>query len=204
MDKEKRSTKEKILEEALTLFSERDYDGTGVDLIAAKVGIKGPSLYKHFKDKEDILNSILDATEARYIEMFGSMEKIGKIPENMEEFIQLNLKRISFTVTDPMVRKIRIFLTKEQFRNARLAEITSRHLFHDLHKINEEINKEMQKKKLLKNGISEMISLELTGAISLLIVKADRELEYRGEILADTEKYLRYFCEIHGKNIRNK
>ena len=49
------TTKERILEEALTLFAEKGYDGTGVDQIAECVGIKGPSLYKHFKGKEDNL-----------------------------------------------------------------------------------------------------------------------------------------------------
>ena len=48
------STKDRILEEALTLFAENGYDGTGVEQIAEKVGIKAPSLYKHFKGKEDI------------------------------------------------------------------------------------------------------------------------------------------------------
>ncbi len=43
------STKQRILDEALTLFAEKGYDGTGVDLIAERVGIKGPSLYKHYK-----------------------------------------------------------------------------------------------------------------------------------------------------------
>ena len=33
------STKQKILDEALTLFAEKGYDGTGVDLIAERVGI---------------------------------------------------------------------------------------------------------------------------------------------------------------------
>ena len=60
------STKDRILEEALTLFAENGYDGTGVEQIAEKVGIKAPSLYKHFKGKEDILNSLIDIAEARY------------------------------------------------------------------------------------------------------------------------------------------
>lgn len=60
------STKDRILDEALTLFSENGYDGTSVEQIAEKVGIKAPSLYKHFKGKEDILNAIIDNAEARY------------------------------------------------------------------------------------------------------------------------------------------
>lgn len=46
------TTKERISAEALTLFAENGYDGTGVEQIVEKVGIKAPSLYKHFKDKE--------------------------------------------------------------------------------------------------------------------------------------------------------
>ena len=40
------STKEKILEAALTLFAENGYDGTSVEQIANAIGIKAPSLYK--------------------------------------------------------------------------------------------------------------------------------------------------------------
>lgn len=43
------TTKERILDEALTLFSQNGYDGTSVDHIAERVGIKAPSLYKHYK-----------------------------------------------------------------------------------------------------------------------------------------------------------
>ena len=41
------STKEKILLEALTLFSKNSYDAITVNQIAQIVGIKAPSLYKH-------------------------------------------------------------------------------------------------------------------------------------------------------------
>ena len=60
------STKEKILETALTLFAENGYNGTSMEQIAQDVGIKAPSLYKHFKGKEDILNTLIDTAENRY------------------------------------------------------------------------------------------------------------------------------------------
>ena len=78
------STKQRILDEALTLFAENGYDGTGVDLIAERVGIKGPSLYKHYKGKEEILNALIDAAEERYEEYFGSEKHIGKVPQSRE------------------------------------------------------------------------------------------------------------------------
>ena len=49
--KDNMTTRDKILDEALTLFAENGYDGTSVEEIAEKVGIKAPSLYNHFKGK---------------------------------------------------------------------------------------------------------------------------------------------------------
>lgn len=41
------NTKKRILDEALTLFSEKGYASVFVADIAKAVGIKAPSLYKH-------------------------------------------------------------------------------------------------------------------------------------------------------------
>ncbi|MCR5236684.1 MAG: TetR/AcrR family transcriptional regulator [Lachnospiraceae bacterium] len=48
------STREKILDAASTLFAENGYDGTSVEQIANIVGIKAPSLYRHYMGKEDM------------------------------------------------------------------------------------------------------------------------------------------------------
>ena len=99
------TTRDRILNEVLTLFAENGYDGTSVEEIAEKVGIKAPSLYNHFKGKEDILNALIDMAEARYEEFFGSDKHFGKLPESKEEFIQTSIQKISFTMNDPMIRK---------------------------------------------------------------------------------------------------
>ena len=50
---ERMKTKDRILLAALDLFSEKGYDQTSIDLIAEAVGIKGPSIYAHYKEKKD-------------------------------------------------------------------------------------------------------------------------------------------------------
>ena len=120
------STKERILDAALTLFAENGYDGTSVEQIANIVGIKAPSLYKHYKGKEDILNALIDSAETWYEEMFGSENNIGEVPQSREEFIKVTMERISFTMRDPIIRKTRILLVQEQFRNERISEATTR------------------------------------------------------------------------------
>ena len=50
------STRERIVYEALVLFSKKGYSDVYVAEIASAVGIKAPSLYKHFKSKQDIFD----------------------------------------------------------------------------------------------------------------------------------------------------
>ena len=59
-------TKKKILDVALTLFSEKGYGNVYVGHIAEGVGIKAPSLYKHYKSKQDIFEAILEEMRNRY------------------------------------------------------------------------------------------------------------------------------------------
>ena len=73
------STKERILDAALILFSEKGYDGVGIDLIAETVGLKGPSLYRHYKGKEEILNTLINKVGDYYEDNFGLSGRTGSV-----------------------------------------------------------------------------------------------------------------------------
>ena len=191
------TTKERILEEALTLFAQNGFDGTSVEQIAERVGIKAPSLYKHYKGKEDILNAIIDAAETRYEEYFGSDRNIGEIPENREDFVRVTMGRIAFTMHDPMIQKIRKFLVQEQFRNERLAEITTRHQLVGIQKMYEKIIEEMMKSGLFIHDDPALLSIELVSPVVLWVSKADRQPQYEKEIMECIEKHLRHFCDVY-------
>ena len=168
------STKEKILETALTLFAQNGYDGTSVEQIAQDVGIKAPSLYKHFKGKEDILNALIDIAEARYEESFGSAKKVGTIPENIDGFIHETMKKVRFTMTDPIIKKMRIFLVQEQFRSERLAEITTRHQVDGLLQMYKKIRETLMAAGVIVKDDPEMLATEITAPVALWISKVDR------------------------------
>ena len=191
------STKDRILEEALTLFAENGYDGTGVEQIAEKVGIKAPSLYKHFKGKEDIMNALIDTAEAYYEASFGSPENIGRLPGSKDDFIQSTLGRITFTMHDPMIRKIRKFLVQEQFRSERLAAITTRHQLDGLQGMYTKIIGGMMNKGLFREDDPALLATEVTAPVVLLISKADRQPQYEQEIMESIEKHIRHFCDVY-------
>ena len=198
------STKQKILDEALTLFAEKGYDGTGVDLIAERVGIKGPSLYKHYKGKEEILNALIDVAEERYEEMFGSEKNIGKIPKDREEFIKVTMERISFTMRDPMIRKIRMLLVQEQFRNERISEVTTRHQLDGIQRMFAKIIKGMMDEGIIKNDDPELLAVELTAPAVLQIAKSDRQPQCEEECMEYIEKHMRHFCKVYMTDIGDR
>ena len=85
-------TKQRILDEALTLFSEKGYANVYVNDIAEKVGIKAPSLYKHYKSKQAIFDAIIDEMNHRFEEQAQSLSingtdpsKDAKVYEHMDE-----------------------------------------------------------------------------------------------------------------------
>ena len=201
------STKEKILDAALTLFAENGYDGTSVEQIAGIVGIKAPSLYKHYKGKEDILNALIDSAEARYEEMFGSENNIGKVPQSREEFIKVTLKRISFTIKDPVrisftikdpvIRKTRMLLVQEQFRNERISEATTKHQLDGIQRMFAKIIKGMMDEGIVIDDDPELLAVELTAPAVLQIARSDRQPQCEEECMEYIEKHLQHFCRVY-------
>ncbi len=51
--------REQILAAAVRLFHERGYHATGMDEIGAAAGITGPGVYRHFRSKEEILETLV-------------------------------------------------------------------------------------------------------------------------------------------------
>lgn len=59
------SREQKILDAAEKLFSERSFDGVGIDAIGKEAGIVGSGVYRHFASKQEILATLMDqATDA--------------------------------------------------------------------------------------------------------------------------------------------
>lgn len=59
----------KIIDEAITLFSEKGYYNTSLNEIAQKVNIKKASLYYHFKNKDDLYIECLKFIENHFTDI---------------------------------------------------------------------------------------------------------------------------------------
>ncbi len=128
---EKIPTKQRILDSALALFSQKGYEATGVEEIARDVGIKAPSIYKHFSGKEAILEALLASISEESLETIGGF---SEGPEQLvsewqtvriDEWVEVERKRVERLLGDPHATCVRKFLTLEQFRDRRIATLLS-------------------------------------------------------------------------------
>ena len=191
------STKERILYAALDLFSEKGYDGVGVDLIAENAGIKGPSLYRHYKGKEDIFNSMIDLVTSHYEEGFGLKNQPEELPKSMDDLIENAMEKIKFTMSDDVVRKTRRILAMEQFRSERMAELASRYHLENLQEIYTGIFAGLMEKGILKKDEPEYLALEFVAPVSLLIHMYDRQPEREEEVLYKIRKHFEHFARVY-------
>ena len=95
-----KDTKERILATALDLFSKNGYAGTNVRELTAVLGMVKSSIYKHFENKEDIWNTLLDEMIDYYDTHFGSAAHLPPIPDSLEGLAEMTLRMVDFTVHD--------------------------------------------------------------------------------------------------------
>lgn len=193
------STKERILYAALDLISEKGYDGVGVDLIAEHVGLKGPSLYRHYKGKEDIFRALIDMVEEHYTTGFGLTNQKDGFPGSMDDLIENALERIQFTMHDDMIRKVRRILMMEQFRSEKVAELTTRYHLENLQEMYADIFAGMMEKGILKQDDPEYLALEFVSPVTLLIHLYDRQPKREAEVLEKIRKHFAHFVKTYGE-----
>ena len=92
MESKEKNTKEKILEEALKLFAQSGYMGTSMNDIASKLGVTKAALYKHYKSKQEILDSIIEKMN----ELDIARVKQYEMPESDLEKVTAEYKETAF------------------------------------------------------------------------------------------------------------
>jgi AcrR family transcriptional regulator len=125
------NTKERILNISLELFSKHGFSGVSVRDIAKKVGVRESALYKHFKNKQDIFDSIIVVMKERISLAYQEnqlpevmTENISNAYENLsvKHICEIAWKLFLLYTKDPMVSSYRKLLMREQFCNEQAAK----------------------------------------------------------------------------------
>lgn len=191
-------TKDRILIEALQLFSKNGYDAVSMEQIAKAVGIKAPSLYKHYRGKQELFDAILQETERRYREFVdeiviqdGEMDQI-----NVDEIVQKAQAYVSYAIHDPYVSAFRRLLTVEQFKNSRLTQLYSDSQLNLIMEYHAQLFSELMDVGKMRR-MDPAIAAEMYDApISIFIGEIDRHPKKEEEILKRVEKHVRMFYQL--------
>ena len=202
-------TKQRILDEALTLFSEKGYANVYVNDIAEKVGIKAPSLYKHYKSKQAIFDAIIDEMNHRFEEQAQSLSidgtdpsKDAKVYEHLDEdhLVQLGNNLFLYYLHDSYTKRFRKMLTLEQFKDKELAKVYSRQYFDNPLSYQGMLLGLLVAQGLLVTDDVPIMALHFYSPIYMLLTVCDREPEREKEALEMMEKHIRQFDKLYGRN----
>lgn len=193
-----KDTKERILEAALEMFSQKGYAGTNIRELTASLGLVKSSMYRHFKSKEEIWNTLLDEMIAYYGARFGSPENLPPIPDSLEGLVAMTRHMTDVTIRDEKIIMTRKLLSIEQFRDDRARDLATKHFLTGLKEMFTHIFTGMMDKGLLRKDDPEMLAFAYTAPISALIHWCDREPEKTEEAMAQIEAFSRHFVKTYG------
>ncbi len=202
------NTKQKILKEALTLFSEKGYHAVTVGDIAKAVGIKAPSLYKHYESKQDIFNAILDEMKSNYDKQAAGLSMNGNDAmadanifgsASEEAFIQMGIGLFQFFLHDEYASKFRKMLTLEQFCDSELAELYSKQYVDDPLSYQTAIFAFISVSGSFREAKPDIMALHFYAPIYMLLAMCDRQPEREEEALKLIEEHIKQFNRIYKK-----
>ncbi|MDD2979948.1 MAG: TetR/AcrR family transcriptional regulator [Hespellia sp.] len=201
------TTGERIVEEALTLFSVNGFKGTSVKNIADAVGIRDASLYKHFKSKQEILDTIVD-TMKQHIERMS--DALGLPADNdmkasaavyatfdEETLVAFSKKIFLFYLRDSFVSRFWRMGTIEQFQNPEVYEVFRKLFLEDSITYQTALFAQMSREHIFVDADPQVMAVYFYSPIFFLLSKYAASPEKDEEALQILDKQVREFYRIY-------
>ncbi len=187
-------TKQRILSESLRLFSEKGYDAVSVAEIATAVGIKAPSLYKHYKSKRDIFDSILkkmSEADSSYADENDMPNIDGGYERVMIESIRsFSIDMFKHWTCDEFSARFRRMLSLERFKNPEMAELYKNYISSGPLDYMTDVFVGMN----YSENTAKQLALSFYAPMFMLYTVYD-ESENKKEIISQAEKHINNFID---------
>ncbi|SEA47168.1 DNA-binding transcriptional regulator, AcrR family [Eubacterium aggregans] len=199
-------TRDKIVIAALDLFSVGGYSRVSVKDIAAAVGIKDASLYKHFKGKAAIFNTIVTEMGERMAEMSHRLSLPDANETNATSFyaalnadtlVALSRQVFLFYWKDDFAAKYRRMLSMEQFYNPEVCAIYRKTFMSDALEYQTTVFAQLIQCGAFIPGDPQVMAMNFYAPIFLLLSRYDGFPEKEAEALALLDAQVREFYRIY-------
>ncbi len=199
-------TKSRILSAALELFSTNGYEGVSVKQIAEGVGIKDSSLYKHFKSKQEIFDTLLTQMGTRFEKTVAFYKlpqgEIAKIAQEYGKRDLIWLKKACeaiflFFLKDEKASKFRKMLMIEQYKNPEAAKTFRSWFADEAMRFQEALFAEMMEQGYFKNAPAKVVALQFYAPFFLLLCLYDTMPEKEDEALSMLTAHVEQFARVN-------
>ena len=171
-------TKENILMTSLHLFARDGYEAVSVSIISGELGMTKGALYKHYKNKRDIFDSIvermykIDAERSVQYKVPDGLKNEG-IAVSWDTVKQFTVAQYKFWTEDDFAQNFRKMLTLEQYRNEEMAKLYQSCIAAGPVAYMENIFSQMMADGNMKKADSKLLATEFFAPMYLLIGISD-------------------------------
>lgn len=204
---EKMTTREKIIYESLRLFSNKGYDGVSMREIAAAVGIKGASIYNHFKGKEDIFNAIFSEMIKKYDDAAAIMNiPAENNPQTISIYAEADIKQLlcmaeqlfAFFTQNEFAVMFRKLLVSEQHKSPAAAKCFKEYYLEAPVLFQSRIFDGLKKEGKIGDYNPDIMALHFYSPVYYILCRYDSGCPY-DECLAMIKLHVKQFCKIYEK-----
>ena len=192
-----KTTREKLLFAAIDLFSEKGYEATTVEEIAASVGMKGPNVYNYFKGKKGLVDAIDTLFKESYKEKMKLKECYAEPIQNAEDLKRFSMKTIRYTLNDEITRKLRRIATMEQYKSDYFRGKVASNQHSNIIQFFTGLMARLMEQGKIKKCDPHILALMYAAPVSQLIQIYDREPQRKSEILKTAEAYVDLFIDTY-------
>ncbi|WJI08620.1 TetR/AcrR family transcriptional regulator [Methanobacterium sp. CWC-01] len=166
----KRTTKEKIFDAAVDLFSLKGFSNVPVREIAKKAGIREGSIYNHFRNKEAILDAIIDYFKLEMAKTnLPSEEAAALMQEGPEVYLEMGAQIFLSRINTPQFGKIWRLVLMESYHNEKIRDVFKKDLIEEPLAGWESIFQLMVEKKMIKPVNPRIMAYEYWSFVIFLL-----------------------------------
>lgn len=198
-------TKERIIETALELFSEKGYLGTSMSDIAKQLGITKAALYKHYTSKQEIFEALVESTAAQYdryteqvqVHVRDAAKDVAVFTDITEDALAEKVRQIfTFSLHDPAISRFRRMMTLEQFRSPELARLYSQRFVERLIGYHAAIFQSLISAGAMQNEDADTLAMMYVAPILTLLGECDREPGKEADSIEKLDAHVRLFYRL--------
>lgn len=199
------TTRDRALEAALELFSQKGYQAVSMGDIAGALGIKAPSLYKHFKGKEELYAALFPPLEDHYA---GLWEQAAKNQTQLERQAlsegAVSVQQLEWEAMDWLQRELesaqgaalRRLMVQEQFTHP---DRLRRWLWETPMALYQDLFARLIQREVLRRGDPHVMAMEYLAPLVLLLGQMDQDPARREEGLEEARQHIRQFHRIFAR-----